>query len=37
MQSYSITDDNEHVMSATHGKRGVRVDLVLSRRLLNQE
>ena len=36
VQSYEITDDNEILKQSTHGNKGIQVDFIFSRRLLNQ-
>ena len=36
IQSYAIIDDNEVLNKSTHGNKGVQVDFIFSRRLLNQ-
>ena len=36
IQSFTILDDNEVLNKSTHGNRGVQVDFIFSRRLLNQ-
>ena len=36
IQSYEIFDDNEFLNKSTHGNKGVQVDFIFSRRLLNQ-
>ena len=36
MRSYNITNADAYVRSSTHGKKGVQVDIIFSRRLLNQ-
>ena len=36
IKSYEIFDDNEMLNKSTHGNKGVQVDFVFSRRLLNQ-
>ncbi len=36
IQSFNITDDEATLEDSTNGMRGVRVDFVLSRRLLSQ-
>ena len=36
VQSYNITDSDDYVMSSTKGRRGIQVDIVFSRRLLNK-
>ena len=36
IRSYNITNADSYVESTTHGKKGVQVDIIFSRRLLNQ-
>ena len=36
IQSYEIFDDNKFLNKSTHGNKGVQVDFIFSRRLLNQ-
>ena len=36
VQSYVITDDNDILKKSTHGNKGIQVDFIFSRRLLNQ-
>ena len=36
VKSFAIFDDNDFLNKSTHGNKGVQVDFILSRRLLNQ-
>ena len=36
VQSFNITDNDEYVMLSTNGDKGIQVDFLFSRKLLNQ-
>ena len=35
VKSFKIVDEDEHLNMSTHGNKGVQVDFIFSRRLLN--
>ena len=36
IKSYTVTDEDDELLDSTHGNKGVRVNFIFSRRLLNQ-
>ena len=36
IKDYSFSNDDEYLMKSTYGNKGVQVDFIFSRRLLNQ-
>ena len=36
VKSYSFSNDDDYLMKSTDGNKGVQVDFIFSRRLLNQ-
>ena len=36
IKSYNITNADSNIISSTNGKKGVQIDIIFSRRLLNQ-
>ena len=36
IKSYTVTDEDDELLDSTHGHKGVRVNFIFSRRLLNQ-
>ena len=36
VKSYTVLDEDKELLASTHGNRGVKVNFIFSRRLLNQ-